>query len=185
MRACSKTYTSTHPHTRTHTDTPTPIWYLWWWHQSKGNANFRLEPQTIRPKADLDILIGVAKVCESLCVCVCLCQSLCMGGHVWVWTPVKPLSCVCLKCSLHSMCGNFIWALAHPSLFIYDSLQQQLARLTPNRTDSNKNRPQNAQGKTTTSSRGRKSTQRTLKYHFVVIYDARRWKAKCQKIKSR
>lgn len=29
------------------------------------------------------------------------------------------------------MCSNFIWALAHPSLFIYDSLQQQLARLTP------------------------------------------------------
>lgn len=134
----------THPHT--HTDTPTPVWYLWWWHQSKGNANFRLEPQTIRPKADLDILTRVAKVCEGVCVFVCVSVCVCVFGCVWA--PVKPLSCVCLKCSLQSMCSNFIWALAHPSLFIYDSPQQQLPRLTPNRTDSNKNRPQSARGKT-------------------------------------
>lgn len=45
MRKCGPARRHTHEHTRTHTDTPTPIWYLWWWHQSKGNANFRLEPQ--------------------------------------------------------------------------------------------------------------------------------------------
>lgn len=118
-----------HPYTHTYTDTLIHILnnliFMLMASIKEGNATFRLEPQTIRPKADPDILTGVVTA-------VCVCVGVCDGVSVCVWALLKPLSRVCLKCLLHSMCSNFIWALADPSLFIYDSQQQQLPNiLTP------------------------------------------------------